>query len=139
MRGFRCAKARVKRRSSASMCCKRRRKWAMRRGWRKTRQSARTAISSWAMWTRRKCLLRRITTRPQPSVAFQKRLQRYCFYFVPPNILAFIFIFPFVFLLFGSFFLSIGGFCRLFLTKSVFFDEQPFRVYFCILFQKRFF
>lgn len=32
-----------------------------------TRQSARTAISSWAMWTRRKCLLRRITTRPQPS------------------------------------------------------------------------
>ena len=55
------------------------------------------------------------------TLAFQKRLQRYCFYFVPPNILAFIFIFPFVFLLFGSFFLSIGGFCRLFLSKSVFF------------------
>ena len=26
--------------------------------------------------------------------------ERYCFYFVPPNILAFIFIFPFIFLLF---------------------------------------
>ena len=68
------------------------------------------------------------------TLAFQKRLQRYCFYFVPPNILAFIFIFPFIFLLFVSFFLSIGRFCRLFLSKSVFFDEQPFGctfVFFC--------
>ena len=69
------------------------------------------------------------------TLAFQKRLQRYCFYFVPPNILAFIFIFPFVFLLFGSFFLSIGGFCRLFLSKSVFFDEQPFGCTFVFFFR----
>ena len=69
------------------------------------------------------------------TLAFQKRLQRYCFYFVPPNILAFIFIFPFIFLLFGSFFLSIGGFCRPFLSKSVFFDEQPFGCTFVFFFR----